>query len=94
MLGCVRKRKRLDNFEYQALRDVVKEGGEDVIERFQKKFKEMKVEGNRKSVAGVMYTNLKPPENHQTKYTESKLEALFMGTESEARKDSKDKGPL
>ena len=86
MLGCVRKRKRMDKFEYRVLRDVVKEGGEDVIERFEKKFKEIKVEGNRESVAGVIYTDLKLPETYETKYTESELEALYMGTESEARK--------
>ena len=76
----------MNNFEYQSLRDVVKEGREDIIKRFKKKFKEIKVEGNRKSVAGVMYTDLKLPETCETKYTESELEALYMGTESEVRK--------
>ena len=33
-----------------------------------------------------MYTDPKLPETHETKYTESELEALYMGTESEARK--------
>ena len=46
----------------------------------------MKVEGNRKRVAGVIYTDPKLPETHETKETESELEALYMGTESEARK--------
>ena len=45
----------MNNFEYQALRNVVKEGGEDEIEKFEK-IKEMKVEGNRKGVAALMYT--------------------------------------
>ena len=27
-----------------------------------------------------------PPENFEARYTESELEALYMGTESEARK--------
>ena len=55
ILGCVRKRKIIDNFEYEALINVIKEGGVDVIENFEKKFKQMKVEGNRKSIAGVLY---------------------------------------
>ena len=82
MLGKVRKRKRMDNFEYQALRSAVKEG-DDVIERFEKKFKEIKVEGNRKSVTGVIYTESKQVRTdlHDTKYIKSKMEALYMGTE-------------
>ena len=32
MLGNVKKRKRIDKFEYQALRNVVKEGGNYFIE--------------------------------------------------------------
>ena len=48
MMGGIRKRKMIDNFEYQSLRKVIKEHGVDVIENFNKKFKEMKVEGNRK----------------------------------------------
>ena len=56
MLGHVVKRKRIDNFKYQFLRNVIKKCGVDVIENFDKKFKEIKVEGNRKSVAGVLYT--------------------------------------
>ena len=38
MLGRVKKRKRMDNFEYQALRSVIKEGGENVIDNFEKKY--------------------------------------------------------
>ena len=69
--------------EYQVLKDVVKKGGEGVVKRFEKKFKEMKVEGNRKSVAGVMYTEPDPVHTDlpETYYTESELEALHMGTE-------------
>ena len=51
MIGGVSKRKRMDNFEYQSLRKVIKEHGVDVIENFNKKFKEMEVEGKRKSVS-------------------------------------------
>ena len=46
----MRKRERIEGFGYQALRTVVKEGGDDVFDRFEKSFKEIKVEGNRKSV--------------------------------------------
>ena len=42
----------MDKLEYQDLRDIVKEGGEDIIEKFEKKFKQMKVEGNRKEEEG------------------------------------------
>ena len=41
MLGIVKKRKRLDRFIYQALRDVVKLGGEDVIKNFDETLKEL-----------------------------------------------------
>ena len=46
----------MDNLEFQVLRDVVKEGGDDVMEKFEKKFKDIKVEGKRKSVPAVVYT--------------------------------------
>ena len=73
MLGRVKKRKRMDNFEYQALRNVIKEGGEAVIYNFEKKYRELKVEENRKKVKEMLYT-------------ESEKETLYMGLESEARK--------
>merc|ERR1712237_226501 len=73
MLGRVKKRKRMDNFEYQALRNVVKEGGGAVIDNFEKKYRELNVEGNRKKLK-------------ETLYTESVKETLYMGSESEARK--------
>ena len=63
----------MDNFEYQALRSVIKEGGENVIDKFEKKYRELKIEGNRKKVA-------------ETMYMESEKETLYMGSESEARK--------
>ena len=34
MLGRMRKRKIMDDYEIQNLRDVVKEGGDDIIDRF------------------------------------------------------------
>ena len=56
MLGRIKKRKIMDKFEYQALRSIVKEGKDNVIELFEKKLKEIKVKGNRKGVPAVMYT--------------------------------------
>ena len=46
-----------------------------MIERFEKKFKEIKVECNRKSVVGVMNTDPEV-ETYKTKYTKSKPEAF------------------
>ena len=58
MLGVIKKRKRLDKFVYQSLRDIVKVGGDNVIKNFEDKFKELQVEGNRKEVnsSSVMFT--------------------------------------
>ena len=39
MLQMLKKKKRLENFELQALRDVIKENTENVVERFEEKFK-------------------------------------------------------
>ena len=47
ILGIVKKRKRLDKFVYQALQDVMKVGGDNVVQNFEEKFKEFRVEGNR-----------------------------------------------
>ena len=41
MLRIIKKRKRLDKFIYQALRDIVKLGGENLIQNFEEKFKEL-----------------------------------------------------
>ena len=48
------KRWRIKKFEYQDLRNVVKEGGNDVLEKFEVKFKDMKDEGHRRGVPSVM----------------------------------------
>ena len=56
-----------------------KEGEENKVGRFEKKFKEMKVEGNRKGVPAVMYTDIvsdgysEPDCLPQTHYTKSEL---------------------
>ena len=44
MLGKMRKRRKMDSYDIQALRYVVKEGGADVIDKFKKMFKEIRVE--------------------------------------------------
>ena len=58
MLGIIQKRKRLDKFVYQSLRDVVKAGGDNVIKNVEEKFKELRVEGNRREAnsSSVMFT--------------------------------------
>ena len=59
MLGIVKKRKKLDKFAYQALQDVIKLGRDNVVQNFEEKFKELRVEGNRRengSSTSVMFT--------------------------------------
>ena len=41
MLSIVKKRKRLDKFVYQSLRDNVKVGGDNVVKNHEEKFKEI-----------------------------------------------------
>ena len=41
MLQKLKKRKRMKNFEIQVLREKVEDNNEDVVENFEKKFKEM-----------------------------------------------------
>ena len=62
----------MEGFKYQELRNVIKEGGVDVIQNFDKKYQELKIEGSRKKIA-------------KTNYVEEK-ETLYMGSESEARR--------
>ena len=57
---------------------MVKEGGENVVENFKEKCKELKIEGKRKIVA-------------ETLYTEPEKEMLYMGTEIEARKRNQER---
>ena len=75
----------MESFKIQALRNVVKENGPDVVANFEKKFKEIKVEGKRKSHASTMYTEPLPA-THYTEAEQKEIEALYMGTESESRK--------
>ena len=68
ILEKTRKRRRIENFELQSLRNVVKEGGPNIVSNFEKKFKEIKIEGKRKSHASTMYTERLPA----THYAEQK----------------------
>ena len=86
MLGNVRKRRKINKYVYQALRNVVKEGGVNILQNFENKFKEMRVEGCRKSAPSVMYTEDKLPETHYTRSELQEIETMYMGTESESRK--------
>ena len=58
MLGIIKRRKKLDKFVYQSLRDIIKIGGDNVIKNFEEKFKELCVEGNRQETnsSSVMFT--------------------------------------
>ena len=55
----VRRSKEMQKkeiFEYQSLRNVVKEGGEITEENFEKKCIELKIEGKRRKVTETLYT--------------------------------------
>ena len=78
MLGRVKKRKRMEGFEYQELRNIIKEGGDDVIKNFEKKYRELKIEGSRKRIAETLCVEEK--------------ETLYMGSESEAHRRYQNNG--
>ena len=82
-----KRKKRIENFEIQALKEIVKTNGEDVVENFEQKFKEIRVEGKRKShnSSSTLYTD-KLPSTYYTEAEQREIEAMYMGTESEARK--------
>ena len=69
MLQKLKKRKRLENFEIQSLREIVKTNGPDVVKNFEEKFKEIRVEGKRKTLKDSVtnYTETPP----STYYTEA-----------------------
>ena len=62
----------MEGFECQELTNVIKEGGDDVILNFEKKFWELKIKGSQKRIAETLCVEEK--------------ETLYMGSESEARK--------
>ena len=55
MLMEARKRKGIQGYETQELRNIVKAGGEQVMTEFMKKYKELRVENNRDKVAETYY---------------------------------------
>ena len=87
MLQKLKKRRKMENFELQSLREIVKENGPAVVENFEKKFKEIRVEGKRKSLKEftTLYTE-RPPPTYYTEGEQEQIEAMYMGTESEVRK--------
>ena len=86
MLQKLKKQKGMENFKIQALRNVVKENGPDVVENFEKKFKEVKIEGKRKSLSSSTMFTETLPSTYYTETEKAEIEAMYMGTESEARK--------
>ena len=87
MLQKLKKRRKMENFELQTLREVVKENGPAVVDNFEKKFKEIRVEGKRKSLkeSTTHYTE-SPPSTYYTEAEQEQIEAMYMGKESESRK--------
>ena len=62
MLQKLKKRKQMKNFELQSLREVMKTNGPDIVQNFEEKFKEIRVEGKRKSLkdSATNYTETPP----------------------------------
>ena len=81
MLGKMKKWRKMENFEIQSLRSVVQEGGPDVVDNFEKKFKEIRIKGKRKAMSSSAMFSEQLPRTH---YTEAEIEAMYMGRESEA----------
>ena len=83
MIGIIKKRRKIDKYVYQSLRNIVKEGSVNILKNFEDKFKEMRVEGCRKDASSVMYTedvNEELPENHYTDTELREIETMYMGT--------------
>ena len=87
----------MENFEIQSLREIVKTGGPDVVKNFEEKFKEIRVEGKRKTFKDAVtnYTE-SPPKTYYTEAEQAEIEAMYMGKESLSRKrfsNSRDRNP-
>ena len=67
----------MDNFRIQALREVVKEGGPEVVE----KFKEIRIEGKRKDYNSHSYIE-RLPATHYTEVEQKEIETFYMGRKS------------
>ena len=87
MMQKMKKRRRIENFEIQELREIVKGNAPHAVERFENKYKEFRIEGKRKalSASATNYAE-KLPKMYYTKEESKEVEAMYMGTESEARK--------
>ena len=86
MLGKMKKQKKMEGFKVQAFRNIVKEGGPDIINKFKQKFIEIRIEGKRKAVSSSTMFTETLPSTYYTEAEKEEIEALYMGTESEARK--------
>ena len=69
ILQKLKKRRKMENFGLQTLREVVKVNGPDVVKNFEEKFKEIRVEGKRKSLKDS--TTLNTETLPTTYYTEA-----------------------
>ena len=76
----------MENFEIQALRDVVKENSLDVVENFEKKNKEIRVEGKLKYLSSYTMFTETLPSTYYMEAEQREIEAIYMETEFEARK--------
>ena len=71
----------MKGFELQSLCNVVKEGGPNVVANFEKKLKEIRIEGKRKDYSLSSYVE-KLPATHYTEAEQKEIETLYMGRES------------
>merc|ERR1712002_1376485 len=55
MMIQTKKRKGVEGHQIQGLKDIVKKGGDEVIEQFREKYKEMRIESNRGKVSEAYY---------------------------------------
>ena len=55
MLQKTKRRKNIEVFQYQALRDIVKVGGDDVVKSFGARFRELKIEGSQKKLIETLF---------------------------------------
>ena len=83
-LEKMRKRRKMEGFELQFLRNVVKESGPNVVTNFENIFKEIKIEGKRKDHNSSSYAE-KLPSTHYTAAEHREIETLYKGKESLSR---------
>ena len=87
MMQKMKKRRRVENFKIQALREIVKEIAPDLVERFENKCKEFRIEGKRKALSASETSKRRSnPKHIILRKKNEEIEAMYMGTESEARK--------